>query len=711
MSEKPSMPSRPPRTLEWCCGLVMLLSALVPAEAPAAEPDPGTPEQQTSRPRSAEELQLPPRLAPLGLQQLMDIEVTTVTRMESTVGQSATAVSVITREDIRRSGATTMAELFRRVPGMNVARMDNNKWAISTRGFNDRFSNKLLVQRDGRTIYDPLFAGVFWNAVDYPLEDIESIEVIRGPGASLWGANAVNGIINIITKSANNSQGGMVSAVGGTPEGGMGEIRYGGMIDAAAGYRIYAKGFEREKQFSGQGDTHDRWNGAGTGMRLDWLRNDRDTVTVQGDYLHSSAGRQDPDLRMTPPFISIMADKTVANSGNMLGRWTHKIQERSKWSLQAFWSRFDTQQPMAGIGNKSDTFDLDFEHGFPIGGRHELLYGLGYRHVDQSTGDSLSDDGLSLSWLKNHFSLSTYSGFLQDEYLLLPDTLKLILGFKLEHNDFTGVEFQPSGRLLWTPTPRQTLWAAVSRAVGTPSVSEDAVQLSAISPTTLPSGTLLFPRVTGNPDLDSVRLIAYELGYRAQVSESFSLDGALFYNDYEGLVVPVPQAIQAGFAPGTAVLPLRLENRMDGETHGAEIGADWRPLPWWRLYGAYSLLKMNLHADRSLPAGTQASAENAEGRSPEHQLFLQSSFDLPQNVELDIMGRFVDRLSGFMQEIPSYFSLDARVAWRPRKDLEISVAGQNLLDDHHPEFGASPILPSPVVEIRRNVYAKITWWF
>ena len=694
------------RTLECWCGISLLLMMVTPVNAQATEPASVSPAVP-----STEERQLPPRLAPLGLEKLMDIEVTSVTRGEGTVGDSAAAVSVITQEDIRRSGCTTIAELFRRVPGMNVARIDGNKWAISARGFNDQFSNKQLVQIDGRTIYDPIFAGVYWNAADYPLEDIERIEVIRGPGASLWGANAVNGIINIITKSANDTKGGRLGAGGGTPEGGFGELRYGSTIGDKANYRLYAKGFEREMQFSQLGDTHDQWNGASTGMRLDWRQSNLDTLTVQGDYLHSEAGRQDLILQRTPPFIFLMADSTVTDSGNILGRWTHRTDEQTSWSLQAFWSRFDTKQPAAEVSNTNDTYDLDFQQQFPIGERNKFMYGLGYRYVNQSVGNSLFNDGLSVSWFKSLFSLSIYSAFLQDEYVVFPNSLRLILGFKLEHNDFTGFEIQPTARLLWTPTSRQTFWAAVSRAVGTPSISEEGIKLSAIEPTTLASGTQVFPRVTGNPDLSSVKLIAYELGYRAQVTEPFSLDCALFYNHYDGLVVSVPQSVQSGFAPGTAILPLLFQNRMDGDTYGAELGADWHPAKCWRLYGAYSFLEMNLHPDSGLSATTVANAQSAEGRSPRNQVFLQSSLDLPRDMELDVMGRFVDRLPGFMQEIPAYFSLDARLAWRPRRDLEISVVGQNLLDDHHPEFGASSIIAAPVVEIRRNVYTKFTWWF
>jgi len=706
MSETQVKHGKKHRAHECWCGICLLLLMMPAANAQAVEPVSGSPEPPATRER-----QMPPRLAPLGLEKLMDIEVTSVTRGEGTVGESAAAVTVISQEDIRRSGATTIAELFRRVPGMNVARIDNNKWAISARGFNDRFSNKLLVQRDGRTVYDPIFAGVYWNTEDYPLEDIERIEVIRGPGASLWGANAVNGIINVITKSATSTQGGLFSAGGGTPEGGFGEMRYGSTIGADVDYRLYAKGFERDKQFSQLGDTHDQWNGTSTGMRLDWRQSDLNTLTVQGDYLHSNAARQDPDLERTPPFITLMADRTVAESGNILGRWTHREDAQTNWSLQAYWARFDTRQPAAQVNNDNDTYDLDFQYQFPVGERHKFTYGLGYSFVNQSVGNSLSDNGLSLSWSKSHFPLSIYSAFVQDEYALFPDSLRVLLGCKLEHNDFTGFEVQPTARLLWTPTKRQTFWAAVSRAVETPSISEEGVQLSALTPTRLSSGIQLFPRVTGNPQLNSVKLVAYELGYRTQVSETFALDGALFYNHYHGLVVAVPQSVQSGFAPGTAIVPLLFENRMAGETYGAELAADWHPAKWWRFYGTYSFLEMDLHPDPGLPAGTSSDAQSAERRSPRHQFFLQSSFDLPENVELDVMGRFVARLPGFVQEIPSYFALDARAAWRPRGDLEIAVVGQNLLDNHHPEFGVSPIIGSPVVEIRRNVYAKLTWSF
>ncbi|UFS69978.1 TonB-dependent receptor [Geomonas sp. RF6] len=680
---------------------IFLLPSISPAADPAADMEPRAP---------ATESETPSRLAPLGLEKLMDLEVTTVTRTESTIGKSAAAVTVITQEDIRRSGATTIPELFRRVPGMDVARVDNNKWATSARGFNDRFSNKMLVQMDGRTIYDVLLAGVVWNSVDYPLEDIERIEVIRGPGASVWGANAVNGVINIITKSAKDTQGGLLSADGGVPEGVLGEVRYGGLIRDKGYYRIYAQGFDHYEQFAPQGDPNDGWWGADTGFRTDWQFGDSDLVTFQGDYVHSDAGRRDPFPLLSPPINTIIQDTFISDNSNILARWTRNTGEQANWTLQGYWWRFASAQPVTDINHQYDTYDLDFQHQFPFGEIQKVTYGLGYRFQSADVGNSLSDNGFVFSWNQNDFNLSLYSAFVQDEISLLPNTLSLILGSKFEHNDFTGFEIQPTARLLWTPAKQHSIWASVSRAVRTPSIVEEGVRLKT-PPTTLPSGGALFPQATGNPDLESETLIAYELGYRTQLVESFSLDAALFYNDYEKLILGVPQTPQAGPTPGTQILPVLFENGMHGRTYGAEIAADWRPAKGLRLYGAYSWLRMDLHADEGLPASTAASAKVIEQRNPRQQVFLQASVDPLRNVEFDVMGRYVSKLQGFAQEVPAYYSMDARLAWRLRKNFEISVVGQNLLDNHHPEFGASSLLSTPVVEIRRNVYGKATWLF
>lgn len=700
-----------PRWLRRWCGCILLL-ILIPANAPASD------SLEQKSPQTTTEAQLPPRLAPLGLEKLMEMEVTTVTRTASTVGESAAAVHVITQEDIRRSGATTIPELFRRVPGTNVARIDGNKWAIGVRGFNARFQDKLLVQVDGRSVYNPLFSGVYWDAVDYPLEDIERIEVIRGPGASVWGANAVNGVINIVTKSAWDTQGGLLSAGGGTEEHGFGTVRYGGMAASDLAYRIYAKGFSRDKQFAVTEDTEDDWWGSSAGTRLDWQPTDRDTATFDAAYLRSVAGRR--DLRPTTdpasvatvgglsfPNAFVNIENEITDAAHLLGRWTRTVDTDNSWSVQAYWTYFFREVENLQLNLHWNIFDVDFQHQFPLGERQKLVYGAGYRFTDSFAGSSGRDEGFATSYEPANRKLHLFSAFLQDQIALVPEKLEFTLGSKFEHNEFTGFEVQPTARLLWTPTPRQSGWAAASRAVRTPNVFEDTTRS-----TVLPSAGPIFPQIRGNRELESEEVWAYELGHRVQMRDNLFFDTALFYNDYHNLRVSVPGALITG---PPDILPLTFDNGMNAETYGAELGADWRPAPWWRLYGAYTWLKMELHRR----AGLAASTEAAEGQSPEQQVYLQSSFDLPHHVELDLIGRWVDRLTGFnpggapgvANEIPSYFAFDARVAWRARKNLALSIVGQNLTDSHHPESGTSPFIRSPLVEIRRSVYGKVTWYF
>ena len=660
-------------------------------------------------------------LKKLSVEELMSVEVTTVSRRESTVGESPAAVFVITPEDIRRSGATTFPELFRMVPGMDVARIDNNKWAISARGFNDRFNGKLLVQVDGRTVYNPLSSGVYWDAVDYPLEDIERIEVIRGPGASVWGANAVNGIINIITKAAKDTQGGIFSGGGGTEERGFGAFRYGGTIGSDLYYRVYGKGFSRDRQFLRVGNPNDRWWGASGGLRLDWQVSERDSVTFQGDFLGSEAGRKDLRPMAAAPFVLTNAETEVTHAGNVLARWSHQFGKDSGWALQAYWDRFEREGDKGFADLRWDTFDVDFQHQLPEVARQKIVYGLSYRYIDAFLGPSTSDGGFGVSFPPSpHRRPQLFSAFVQDQLTLVEDKLSLTFGSKLEHNDHTGFEVQPTGRLLWTPTKRQSVWAAVSRAVRTPTLSEDGIgtrQLPSF-PAAL-GGAPLFARLAGSPAFKSEELLAYELGYRAQATDRLSVDLALFYNAYDNLRVAVPgMATAIGAAPGTFDLPLTFQNLMTGKTYGAELSASCQLADWWRLYGAYTLLEMNLRADPALPAGTRTAGEGAEGQSPRHQVYLQSSWDLPRNVQFDLIGRFVDRLNGFNPSgigggdvIGAYISLDARLGWTPGKNLELAVAGQNLLDRHHPETGTAQFLRSSPVEIRRGVYGKVTWRF
>jgi iron complex outermembrane receptor protein len=656
----------------------------------------------------------PPDYTKLSLEELMKIKVNTVSRTESTVGHSPAAVFVITREMIARSGATVLPELFRMVPGMDVARIDGNKWAVSVRGFNQRFGDKLLVQVDGRTVYNPLFSGVYWDAVDYPLEDIERIEVIRGPGASVWGANAVNGIINVITRRAKDTQGGLLSGGGGTEEHGFGTLRYGSKGGEKLHWRVYGKGFTRGEQFSQVGDPNDRWWGVSGGLLVDGQVNERDSFTFQGDFLSSEAGRKDLRPMVAAPFVLTNVETEVTHSGNMLARWSRQLDHDSGWTLRAYWDHVQRKGDNGFVDLRWDTFDLDFQHQLPRRNRQRIVYGLGYRYVDAFLGPSASDGGFAVSFPSPNRHPQLFSAFAQDQIVLVDDKLSLTLGSKLEHNDFTGFEVQPTTRLLWTPTGLHSVWAAVSRAVRTPNLSEDGIGTRQLPVSTSP---LVFPQLTGSPDFESEELMAYELGYRAQPTDPFSIDLALFYNVYDKLRVAVPGALKPSAAPRTLDLPLSFQNRMKGKTYGAELSTAWKLADWWRFHGAYTLVKMNLHADPTLPAGTRNNAEAAEGQSPQQQIYLQSSWDGPRQLRFDLIGRFVDRLHGFNPTgvgggdvIDDYASLDARVGWKPRKSLELAIVGQNLLDNHHPETGTAQFLRSSPVQGRRGVYGKVTIW-
>lgn len=647
----------------------------------------------------------------LSLEDLMNVQVMSVSRSESTVGDSPAAIFVITPEMIRRSGVNKLPDLFRMVPGMDVANVDSSRWAISVRGLNERFQNKLLVQVDGRTVYTPINAGTYWDAVDMPLEDIERIEIVRGPGASVWGANAVNGIINIITKPAKDTQKVLFSAGGGSEESGFATFRFGGQIGDQAHFRVYGKWREHDAGFNSFSDGRDDWRMGRFGFRLDWAPNTDDTITLQGDYFHGLAGRR--DLRAAPdfpaPFIRQNTEDEETSAANVLGRWTHKISEDSNWTLQVYYDYFSRRGTADTFNFSVNTGDIDFQHQFALGERQKVVWGTGYRINEiffGGTGIGF-DDGFAVAPDGSYAHRHLFSAFVQDEIALVTEKLFLTLGSKFEHNDYTGFEYQPTGRLLWKPAKNQTVWGAVSRAVRTPSHSENELIIS-----TLPAGAV-FPRITRNSELAAEALIAYELGYRAQATERIGIDAALFFHDYDRLFVT-----QAGMAvvdpeSGALTLPLNRTNGMDGEIYGVEIAATWNPTEWWRLSGQYTWKKINLHADRKLAPTARTATEigGGEGKSAENQFYIRSSFDLPGNVEIDVIGRYVDELDGFVPEIEDYGTIDVRIAWKPKPGLELAIVGQNLLDPEHPENGTSALVRSPLVEVERSIYAKVTWEF
>jgi iron complex outermembrane recepter protein len=647
---------------------------------------------------------------PLTVDELMNIEVTTVTRHASTVGESAAAVHVITSEDIRRSGATVIPELFRMVPGMSVARIDNNKWVVGVRGFNDRFYGKLLVQIDGRTLYNPTNAGVNWDAVDYPLEDIDRIEVIRGPGASVWGANAVNGIVNIITKPAEKTQGGRITAGTGSQEDGFGSLRHGGEAGRGTFYRGYLKGFHRREQYSLSGDPRDHWKGASAGFRIDKYAGSGDTWTIQGDILRSDAGSKDFRPQSTPPYSFTNIETERTQNTNLLTRWTRESDNDSSWTLQFYWDGFRRRLENLEIDLNWNAYDIDAQYQRTVGLHLKIVYGTALRMVDSSLSDSGSDAGFLLTWNRNRRRDVTVSGFVQHEVAVAANRVTLTVGTKVEHNDTTGWEAQPTSRLLWKVHKSHALWAAVSRAVRTPSLTEEGA-FSRFVPYSTPP---IFPRASANPNLDAEKARTFELGYRGQPISRLSLDVAAFHSRYDDLIGSLAGPRESG-PNGTITLPLQRVNGLDAGTYGMDVATTLSLTQNWRFYGTYGYLRMNLQRG----GGLSASAEAAEGQSPRHQVYAKSSWNLPRNVELDLMGRFVGRLDGFnpasapdvTNTIKSYTSLDLRLAWMPTTRLSLEFLGQNLLDRHHAEFGTSPAVRSPLVEIQRSAVARINCRF
>lgn len=636
-------------------------------------------------------------------------EVTTVTRQASTIGRSSAAVFVITNEMIRRSGVRSIPEALRMAPGVQVAKINSNTWAISIRGFTSKFTNELLVQIDGRSVYSPNFGGTFWDVIDYPLEDIERIEVIRGPGASVWGDNAVNGVINIITKRARDTQGGLISGGGGSEEKGFSTVRYGGQIGSDINYRIYAKHFERDigavglptpNAFTGTPfgitEPHDDWRQFRTGMRFDWEPNSCDALTLQGDFYEGHTGLRSfqPDPTVPPPFTRTVDDDERVTGGNVMFRWTRQLQEQSNWQFQVYYDRAERHSQYFDL--VTDTVDFDFQHTFSFGCNHQVIWGLGYRWYDEA--ETFGRFATSLVPPDRVFDIP--SAFVQDEIMLVEDRLYFTAGCKFSHNDFSGFEYQPTGRLLWVIDERRVAWGAVSRAVATtPRVVNDlrfpGLPVGAVGP--LPLMPFL---IGGGGTLGAEDLLAFEAGYRAQPSEWLSWDLAVFYNDYNDMRGTTSNAAGIFLFPGppsAMFIPTTFNNDVDVRSYGFEVSSKVQLTPSWRLSGNYSFLKIDLLGQSG----------GAEDQSPQNQAYLQLSGDLGCNWELDIVGRYVDVIPDFA--IPPYITMDIRLGWHPNDCWGLDVVGQNLLHAEHPEFRDSLMFTGfSGTQVQRGVYGMIT---
>jgi len=656
-------------------------------------------------------------LTQMSIEDLMNLQVTSVSRKSESLYDTAAAVYVITQEDIRRSGATSIAEALRMVPGLQVAQTNGNTWVVTSRGFADRWANKLLVLQDGRTLYTPLFSGTYWDAQDTMLEDIERIEIVRGPGATMWGANAVNGIINIITKSADETYGGLTVVGQGREQRGAMRMRYGGALGTKGHFRFYTKYFDR-------GDTAWRWwpgsvrpDGAGdswdqsrAGFRFDWELSKQDSLVVQGDMYDGEEQQVLEASYLTQPYQRNTVNDIDVSGGNVLARWNRLYSNKSDATLQFYYDWNDREEMQ--FGEKRNTWDLDFQARRYASANHEIIWGLGYRYTEDETPSTF---WVSFNPAKDSYSLM--SAFVQDNITLKPNKVRLTLGSKLEHNSYTGFEVQPNVRFLWTPSDQNTVWAAVSRAVRTPARWERSgrVNNSVVGDPSMPQLVAVLP----NQDFESENLLAYELGYRARPAKRFSFDIASFYNIYRHLraFASGTPYLEATPAPAHVVLPIYFANERQGRTVGYEISANWSVTSWWKLSGGRTALKMDLSQDPSSLSGwlSQPILDPVEG-SPRKHYSIRSYMDMPGNLELDVILYVMGRVP--RTNVPPWKRLDVRLSWRPKdKNVEFSLIGQNLLalqqsKEYHYEHREFDVgLDEKQTQMEREIFGQVTWEF
>jgi iron complex outermembrane receptor protein len=634
-------------------------------------------------------------LSNASLEQLMNITVTSVNKKEQKLARTAAAVFVISEEDIRRSGATNIPDLLRMAPGVQVSRIDANAWAISIRGFNTRYSNKVLVLIDGRSVYSSSFSGVFWDQQSVPLEDIDRIEVIRGPGGTVWGANAVNGVINIITKPAKATEGGLLVAGTGSEDTAQGLLRYGGPAGNDGAYRVYSS-YSRiaDSLLPNGADAVDGWRRIQGGGRADWKLTPNDSLTVEGSAYSNSEGQTrymgfSNLFPQGPPF----AEQITARGGDLLGRWDHIFQGGSGASLQVY---ADTYRRIdLGAVETQRTLDFDLQDHFTLG-RNDIVWGLGYR----ATNTGLASPNLSFIPVNQTDSL--YSTFVQDE-ININNHLLLTIGSKFEHNAFTGFEFEPGASLAWTPTRRQTVWISAAKAIRQPSRFEDGINVTLAS-IPLPNGLPEAVVMRGNPNFQAEQLRDYEAGYRAQLTKDLSLDIALFGSFYRHLATYEPQAmlpVPNPSGPGL-LFQMLLGNEAHATTYGGELSTTWNINRRWRISPGYSWIEMKSELDPG-----SISAFGSLVSAPKHMFQIRSLFDFSKNVEFDNSMYYVAHLPS--NNVPGNFRLDTRIGWRHGEAWEFSIVGQNLLRPQTLEFGDAAAVVG--AETQRSIFGKITWRF
>jgi iron complex outermembrane receptor protein len=600
------------------------------------------------------------------------------------------AVFVITQEDIRRSGKTSLPELLRLAPGVQVTRIDAGRWAIGMRGFADRLARSMLVLIDGRAVYSPLFAGTYWEVQDVLLEDIERIEVIRGPGGTLWGANAVNGIISIITKHTRDTQGLFASAGAGSKESGFAAIRYGGAVGQHGNLRGYVKGVTAGSEFHDDGMNYDDlWRVQG-GFRGDWTLRAERTVTVQGNVYTSRLGERSITTTYTPPFSTTTAVDAPLGGGHVLARLAGRFGSATQYQLQTYYDR--THRDERPVSETRDTVDVDYQQTQQLWARHTITWGAGYR---VSTGRITAVAPTAFTPATRTDNL--FSAFVQDEVPVLPNRLTVTIGTKVERNAYSGFELQPSGRLSWSIDDNNTLVGSLTRAVRTPSrVETDYTTTTLVSP----AGPT-FVRLLPNPGFVPEELIAYEVGHRVRPVSNVYISMSAFFNQLTNVLSTELETTFVETTPGAArlILPVSFRNGLHGNSHGVEVTGEIRPASWWRSSANYSLVHIQMTRDA---ASRDVSQERRyEGLSPRHQLQLRLAVDLPRRIALDWQLRAISELPA--GPVPAYAESDVRVAWQSASGVELAIVGQNLHHSHHLEWrdGATS------TDIRRSVLVTL----
>ena len=628
-------------------------------------------------------------LKQLSLVELGNVEVTTTSKEPETIWKTSSAIYVLTQDDIRRSGATSIPEALRLVPGVEVARINSNIWSVGIRGFGSAFSKSVLVLIDGRSVYTPLFADVDWEMQNVMLEDVERIEVIRGPGGTIWGSNAVNGVINIITRNAKDTRGTYASTSGGNIDQNQSGVRYGAARGNNVDYRAYAMGFGRMPEFHSDGNNYDAWQLGQAGFRTDSRLTDRDTLTVQGDLYKGNVGQQVAIGSYSPPAQLNVNGTEDVSGGNLLGRWRRELGNTSDLQFQAYYDRTHRLGPQ--VGETRNTFDIDLLHHFVLKQRNAIIWGFGARWSPSDIIQTVP----TVNFSPHHQDDNIYSAFVQDQIAIVQNKLWLTLGSKFEHNIFTGWENEPSGRVLWTPTSHQTVWAAVTRAVRTPSRIDEDLQLTGFVTTPPP----IYLCVCDNAKFVSETLLGYEAGYRKLVSSRLYLDIAAFHNKYNDLTSygDVTISLTTTPPPLAVLISLPFANGIRGSTNGGEFSPEWKATHWMEMKATYSYVTMNLE---DKPTHTKTGyVSTYEGSSPHNEVTAQLLFNLPRGFEFDPTYRYVGALPAL--SVNAYHTADAQLGWHFAKKFDLSIIGQNLFQPRHAESGS--------VLVQRSAYAQITW--